>query len=215
MGRTLLAMQDTPSIPFLPDPPWLEHYTLEQPWFTVVALLALGLIGFALLNRSGRGRAAMMVGAAGVVLGVGVAALAMLVTTTREQLLDRTREFVDMAATGQVDRVEAMLASDVTMDIVGDVTAPARARLLQIVREDLNGRWKVVEHRISRMRSTVDGEAVARTQMRVHVTPEVTKFPIGSWWIITWRKEAGPTDEWRVWSIQAQQIDGAGRGSVR
>jgi hypothetical protein len=55
----------------------------------------------------------------------------------------------------------------------------------------------------------VDGPNTARTQVHVRVvSPESTLYaaPIGSWWMVTWRKE-GSSGEWKVRELQMQQLD--------
>ncbi len=206
LGRLLSGGKGVPAL----DPPsQFEEYLLVWPWPVAAILIAVGLVGFFLLNRMGKpARTSLGVLVLGVGLGLAVVLLASLVTTTREKIMIRTRAFI--AAAAQADRAGAdpLLAPDLELRGLGSGRIIDRARLLTIIDSDMKTRWVVKEHSIGTLRSVIDGPNTARSQVEVSVTPRDFPMSMGSWWLLRWRMD--PDGTWRITSIEPQQIDGVG-----
>jgi hypothetical protein len=73
------------------------------------------------------------------------------------------------------------------------------------------GEYAVKDHSIAFARAVVDSPTIARSQLRVRVTPASAVYSsvIGSWWILHWARE-GPAGEWRITALECQSIDGIG-----
>ncbi|MBX9735989.1 MAG: hypothetical protein K2X32_03605 [Phycisphaerales bacterium] len=191
----------------LDAPSQLEEYLLVWPWPLAAILIASGLVGFFLLNRMGKpARVSVGVLALGVGLGIAVIVLASRVTTAREAVMSRTREFIAAAATADRAAADPLLAPDLELRGLGSGRIIDRARLLTIIDSDMKTRWVVKEHSIGTLRSIIDGPNTARSQVEVHVTPEQFPMSMSSWWLLRWRMD--PNGTWRIMSIEPQQIDG-------
>lgn len=202
-----LGRRSASAVPELDAPPQFEQYVLVSPWPLVALLIAAGIVGFFVLNRLGK-PARLSVGALalGVLLGVGIALAAALVTTTRERIMIQTRAFIDAAARADAATADPLLAPDFELRGLGNVKAMDRARLLSIIEKDMAARWAVKEHSISTLRSIADLPNTARSQVQVSVTPREFPYPMSSWWLLRWRME--PNGVWRMTSMEPQQIDG-------
>lgn len=199
----------------IPDPPLLANLLFEAPLGPVCVALAVGAVGWFLLSRAGRGRAALFVAGAAVGIAGLVLALAAGVTTDREAAAARTRELVAAVAKADVPAVESMLGDRVTVRFFGTPVPWDRDGVIERVRKYLGGTYRVKEGEttIRALRAAGGKEALPiLTQCRVTVVPELTGFPASSWWKLSWRRDA--SGRWLVSEIDVQQIDGLARGST-
>lgn len=199
----------------IPDPPLIANLLFEAPLGPVCAVLAAGAVAWFLLSRAGRGRSALAVAAAALVLAGAILALAAGVTTDREAAAGRTRELVAAVARADVPAVEAMLSDRVTVRFFGTPAPWDRDAVLDRVRRYLGGTYRVKEGEttIRTLRAAGGGDAQPiLTQCRVTVVPDLTGFPASSWWKLSWRRDA--RGRWLVSEIDVQQIDGLARGAT-
>jgi len=204
---TLAQLGGRPAgVPELPSPPLLERWLLESPWIAMVGLVLIGLASGWFAVRAGRGKLALAFGLLGPALAAGVYAISASVMTLREELGVKGAALIASAAEGKADVVEPVLATSLSLVVMGSPSNSGKAVLLRFVEQEMNGRFKLKEMSSQVMGASIEGENVARTQHRVRVVPEFTGFPNTSWWVLQWRRSAA--GEWAVIQIEAQHIDG-------
>lgn len=216
----------TPAVPMLDDPPALIYYTVEWPWGLVAVLAGLGVVALLGLNARGQGRKGLI--ACGVCFGWAmlVFVLASVITTGRERLRDRTRELIEATAKADTTALRPMLGENVQLRApAGAPLATGRDMLLDRVKQYPGERFQIASLRMSDVQAVIDGENVARSQLRVWVRIKDSAYdlPIGSWWRIDWRRDPVPSTggstgateygPWRATGLTALQIDGLGAGS--
>lgn len=196
-------------VALLPDPPMVTHSVLENPYPLATVLCVAGLAAFVALNRAARARQALLAGTAGLALAVLVLAAGLMVTTTGELLIARTRELVAVTARADTAALSPMLAQDVSFTTMGTGAAPiGRNLLLTLVEKYPGGMYRVKEHSVSKAQGLADSANTARTQVRVRAVVE--GIPNGSWWRLHWRCDGEKADAgaWKVTAIELMQIDG-------
>lgn len=194
----------------LDHPGLFQRFVLEEPWPLVALLLLAGVIALVLLNQRARAGLGLVCLAVAAALAVAVYGASAAVETTEESLRARTRALVAAALSEQPGALAAMLEAGAAVDVLGGTRREGRDAVVQLV-ADWRARYPLRSWSVSDVRAVVDGESVARCQFRFSAEPEATRLPSGSWWIVTWRKDAG--GQWQAWTISAQQIDGVGAGS--
>jgi hypothetical protein len=199
MIPAILALIPDPA-PLPADPLW-ERWLLESPWPAAGLLALAGVVAFAVLNRRARAGAAAGSLVAAILAGAGVILLARFITTDRETLRARSASLVaavasrDQALVGSLLAPTARLAKwplaltgrDAIVDRVGSVPA---------IHE-----WALLEAQAS-----LDGPAVARTQIKLRITPDQTRAPNLSWWRLDWQRDA--QGHWVVIQIEPLAIHG-------
>ena len=205
-ARSVCGLGDAPNP--LATPGGFQMWVLERPLAPALLFVGAGVLLWFILRSQGKTKQGGAVAAGLALLGVGVFVTGALVETREEKLIARTRELVDAVASVNTTGVDALLASDAVVMPFGFPRDVILARL----QSDLGGRYPIKEHSILAVRAKVDGPNTARTQVHVRVvSPESTLYaaPIGSWWMVTWRKDRG-SGEWQVRELEMQQLDTVG-----
>lgn len=202
-----------PTIEALPPAPLLERFLFEQPLLpmAVLALLALiAVIAFASRNQRRRG---VLVAVVLVALAGGVYLLATLVTTEREELLERTEALI--GATANVDRAAmgGLLTEDASLRTTGALervlaSIDGRDSIISRASQSLEGRYRVNTWEILDRQATTDGPNVGRTLVRVGVDVDGFSRTHYSWWRLHW--ERGPDGQWRCFELEPLWILGGG-----
>ncbi|MBL8991402.1 MAG: hypothetical protein JNJ48_07470 [Phycisphaerae bacterium] len=199
-------------VPLLPAPPMLERVLFEQPLPGAVALLAAGVVAFAVLNRAGRGRQGLGAAALSLFLAGAVVVLATAVKTEREELQGLAVRVIERVMAADGAEVDRRLADSVTLRLLGRTSPMGKPEILRHVTGRTLERYGVREHTVRSVQAVIDGPGVARTQVRVRVQTDLTGAPVGSWWLLHWRRDAA--QQWRIVGIEAQQIDFVPPGAV-
>src|SRR5262245_3222985 len=97
-----------PAIKPLPSPPFLEHYLLEDPIPLALILLGAAVVTLFVLNRKGKLRRGVAIGAALALAAAGVWALASIVSTNRERAADATDRLVGAAARVDIPAIDRL-----------------------------------------------------------------------------------------------------------
>lgn len=189
----------------------VSKWVLEQPLPLSAILLLAGVALWYMLRGQGKEKDALRVGALMVVLAALVFAAGTFIETEPEKLKARARELVAAVAKADSTRVGPMLADNA----VAQPWGLSRSVTLSKMESHLGRSITIKEHKIHTLRAAVDGAATGRTQLRVHVVADGALYagPIGSWWMLRWRKDPG--GEWKVVEIEMQQLDGVDVGSIR
>ncbi len=208
LAAVLAQLPTRPAPPPIPDPPWLEHALLESPWTVAIALFVCGLAAGYTLFKGGRSRLAWAAALVPCLLSAGVLSLAAAITTDRELAQARAEALIRAVARADAPAVSELLSPRLTVRLVGVLTSWSKDDVVERVQRDMAGRY-ALHNRAATIRSArasgPDG-GVIRTQCRVIVEPEATRFPTGSWWLLTWRQDS--SGQWRVSELELQQVDG-------
>ena len=196
------------TVQVLPSPPLVTRLILEDPLLLTAALIVAAIAAFFIYNARQKTKAAMAWCATGLALAAGVQILAFAITTDREKIIAATTPLVSATAAGDAARLDPML--DSTVRLTNDFNLAAdelphgqgwdKAQILAQVRSYLGEKWRIKEAAILEVQGIIDGEGRGRTQVRVRATPDVTEFPIISWWRLDWKKSA--KGAWLVTGIQ-------------
>ncbi len=184
-ARSVYVLSDIPSP--LPETGAFRMWVLERPIPLTVALLAAALLIWFIMRGQGKERDGIRAGGVLALLAAGVFAAGTLVTTEQETLKARARELVDAVTKADSTRVSAMLTDDAYVQPFGfpkDV-------ILSKMESTLGRSITIKEHSIGTLRAAVEAPNMARTQLRVHVVSDGLLYaaPVGSWWMLRWRKE--------------------------
>lgn len=198
---------EAPDFEPLPGPPLYERFLFEQPWPLIAVLLAVAVVGWWILAQRGRARASWVTPLVCLAAAAGVWLLATLVTTEREQLADRSRELVDALAEVDLNRVEGMLDSRVSLYLFDAPDGRNKQAILSAAEEYLGRRYTLVSHQVHDVRAQVRGQGLGRTQVRVEATAEGSRTPNMSWWQLDWVRSS-PDEPWRVSAIEPLWIRG-------
>lgn len=215
---TTLAQALNPLIvtdpPPLPSPPLLERALFENPWPLALVLLAAGLLAWYVLTQRAHLRVARAVILICILAAAGVVALARLVTTTRETLDARTRDFVRAVATADTIAARTILTNDAALYWWIDPNGLPLDLLLARIERDFRegGSYRVAEHQVLSVQASVDSPTTARVQVKVRVVAAAANFPNISWWRLDYVREG---DAWRVDAIQPLAISGVSNPGAR
>lgn len=196
-----------PPPPSLPSPPLAERLLLENPVPAVLAALAAGFIAMWLLRRAGRKRLGLVIAGAGVLIAAAAYLVGEAVETPREALKARTRALVAAVAEVDTAALDDLLDRSVTVQLrgggiqLGDLDKSA---IIARTEGYMGGAYAVESWSIPTLQAAADGPEVGRTQLRVVVTPEATRFPTGSWWAIYWEWIDG---RWRAVEIELLSVN--------
>lgn len=210
-----LAQSDATPQP-LPRPPLLSHHVLEQPWPAAGALVIGGILAAWVLNQRARAKAGVVAGAALCLLAGAVLLAGAIITTTRETLIQQTRELIATTARADTTALDRLLARDVTFRLFTTDRRYTREQLLDLVRRYPGELYPVESHREERAAASIDGPNAARTQVRVvtrSAAATLYDLPLGSWWRLDWRRDGDGA--WRVTGIECLRIDGVPEGTSR
>lgn len=194
-----------PSIEPLPPTPLMERFLFEQPLLPVAILALLAIIAaVAFAKRRQRTRGLIVAGVL-LALAAGVYLTATMVTTDRETLLDRTADLIGSTAQAQTAVLPAMLTEEASLRTAGDIarvlpSVDGRDRILALVDQYLQSRYRVSTWKILDQQATIDGPNVGRTLIRVGVESNGFSRTHYSWWRLHW--ERGPDGVWRCFELE-------------
>lgn len=192
-----------PDIPPLDAGPLHERIALERPILAAAIAAGAGLVIAWILRSRGQTRPALITAAAGLAAAALLFAAGTLVTTEREVLRERTRAIIAATAAADTDTLVPLLHPQARIVLPPPIETMVRAddrdKVVAAVETYLGRRYTVASHRVREVQAQTDGPATARTQVAVTANGE-TGGPVGSWWLIRWRKH--PDDGW-----QATQLD--------
>lgn len=202
-----------PNIERLPPSPLLERFLFEQPLLPVIVLGLLAAVALVAFSRRGQKKRGIAV--AGVLAAVAGAVYlaATMVTTTRETLLERTRELIGATARADTGAVRALLTDDASLHTSGDIRRVLPpiddvVALLDGVDQYLGREYRLSSWEILDQQATVDGPNVARTLVRVGVDGDVFSRTHYSWWRLHWT--LGADGQWRCFEIEPRWIQFVG-----
>jgi hypothetical protein len=201
-GQGLGALADPDP---LPPAPFLERFLLQDPIPTVIFLVIAAAIGWWLLQRAGKPRAAAVTGVACLLGAGGVYLLARLVVTEREALVARCAELVNNTIAMRSEAVEPLLRSDVIASVPQLNGEYNRAEIVKQIRENIPLRRGAKEANFKWATATLDGPNVARTQCRVQVQMPLYEAWMPTTWMIHWTR-TDANAPWQVRRIEAQQF---------
>lgn len=191
----------------LPSPPALERWLFEQPIPVAAGFVVLGAAMLVAMQRRGRLHAGAVMAAACALLSAAVFIGAMLITTTREELTERTRRWVARAVAADADGAGADLDDHIVLASGGEVIkAATKDDLLDVVR----GMHAMKLHEWSQRARGAEadgGGGGGRTQVTVKAVTEITgDAPWYSTWEFTWRR-SGASD-WRITRLECLTVYG-------
>ncbi len=193
----------------LPDSPLFQRLAFENPWALMILLVIAAAVAWIVLNRMGRTRRAIQTSAALCVAAIGLWILAGQVTTAREIIKLKTRQFIQAVATADVQTVEDLLTPDARLyNIVGGTRGgggvggsqgvPVDAIVSQLQNFRPGAPYEIEQVAFLDLQSTLDGPKVGRTQVRIRVTP-VNGGLVFAWFRFDWRQV--PDGDWQVKGI--------------
>ncbi|MCC7204809.1 MAG: hypothetical protein IT441_06990 [Phycisphaeraceae bacterium] len=184
------------------------HFFLENPWpIAAVAALIAGTLMW--LNRQ-VGRRSLAWTALGVVLigCLGTPLLAVLVHTSREQLIDRTRQLVRAAGPVNPGTLRSIFDPQaVLLGPDGDawLTVPQMLRVI----DTLDQRYTIARHKLDILAAGTTGPDVGLCQIDLvsHFTRgPAPGRPMRTRWQLTWRRDPsgseGQPTPWRLTRVQ-------------
>ncbi len=187
---------------------------LEDPVFVIAGLVAAAVISGFLLNRAGRARAAVAIGAALLALAGGAYLLAAGVRTDRETVADATVELVEAVAHVDESALRRLLADGVRLRAragIPGVPVPElgleRDRIIDAVRAVMAD-YPITEHDPHELSVAMTGPDAARSQLRVRVVAEGWNFAHNSYWRLDWRRD--PQRGWQATFVTPWSMDGLG-----
>lgn len=198
--------QQTPPPP-LPSAPMADRLLLENPVPAVLVALAAGFLAMWLLRRAGRRRLALAAAGAGIALAAVAFLVGRMIETPREALKDRTRALVEAAAEVDTAALDDLLDRSVRVRLTGGgirLGELDKGGVIARAEDYMSGAYAVESWSVPTLQAAADGPEVGRTQLRVVVTPEATRFPTGSWWAIDWELIDG---KWRAVEIELLRVN--------
>ncbi len=163
----------------------LERVLFESP---IVAPAAIGLLGLVVafaLNRAGKGKGAVLAFVVGLVLAVGVGAVARVVETDREAAERMTRAFVAAAAAGDVEALDEMISERVAVSADGTLLTRADKGVLLSGAERVPG--LITGYSTAIRGVEVDEGRPAVASFTVRVFPRVGGMVVTAW-EMTWQE---------------------------
>ncbi len=205
----LAILTPPPSLPSLPRPPIVSHLLLESPLPLAVALVAAGAIAAIALHRRARTKHAGIVSGACLLIAGALLALASLVETPRERVVERTRLLVDAVARADLRALDDLLAPDCLVTFDRAPNGWEKPETIGWIADNLRGRYTVSRHEVTGVQAQIGPQrGLARTRPSVRVTPEVTGRPHGFVCLITWRED--PDGAWRALRVEPLWLQGYG-----
>lgn len=192
-----------------PDPPWFDHYVLEDPLPLVVLLALAAVIAFLAGGRLGK-RSVQYASAGLLVLAGGVALTGHLVETDREAMLAESRRLVEAARApfdyvtveNLVDPAFVMTIPD-GKKIVGDRDALLAA--IKRAERRMNIDSNTVTHHMERLDAPGDGAVYLA--IFSNTSGKLGKQAAPTRWILHWKQDA--TGTWRL--TEATWLEVAGK----
>ncbi len=206
MPSATLAMQAMTYTPqSLTEPVGLSVWLLEQPLAASLAIALAGIVAATLLRRREQAKLAIPVGAALIVLAIGVYVLGTLIVTDREQIQSGSTAFVEAAVDGDLEALDELILEAAGLAASGStVDDKGRERIKNL--SQVQAQAELIESwRVSRLQATIDGANIGTTLFRVRATPRDGRLTI-SWWRLNWRRDASGV--WRIGTIDCLAING-------
>lgn len=201
-----------------PAPFW-EQLLLENPWPLCLTLAAVaGLLWWHGRRISERRvlRTAVAAGVAAVLCWVPAA----LITTPREELVERTRRLVHATSPLDEATLRELIAPDARLYGAGRsgeswVESDHPGTLVRELSAAVQ-RWQIDGHWVLSVESEVSGSEASgarrgRTLMRVRtmVSGEWGNRPVSTRWLLTWTKDDhSPRPQWQVREVQWLELQG-------
>lgn len=207
LGACLAATisEQTGAVAPLARPGFFELWFQETPLPPTLVLLALaGAVGL-LLARRGQSKAGGWAAAGLAGAGVAVFVYGSLVTTAREQVMARTRAFVDAVAKGDAQAAGDCLAPTVSVAIAGQPTPELDRDAILSVVPAFDGELELRDHDVGALQAQAVGPGLATSQVRVDVTPK-RWFPGSTWWRLDWRRD--DSGVWRIDGMDCLLLNG-------
>lgn len=185
----------------LPGAPLLDHLFFESPWLVAGPLGVLAVVAVFVFNGRAELRRGMLVGAALLATAIAAWLTAALVTTARESVRAGTRELIDAVATADVSRLDEMLSDDIEIRYPG-FDSPTREGLLRVIGRVMGsgGMYALASWRVAEVQATLDGPALARSQVLVRATHAASRVPASAWVRLKW--ERGADGRWRCFAVE-------------
>lgn len=178
----------------LQRPPFVQNLLFENPWPLVIVFLLTGVtIVFASRGRGG----SRPMGIAGLLFAaaLGVYALTSLVTTTREQLAEQTRELVRRAGTGSSASLGQLFAEHA---VLAGPDGTVWVNPLSAILTEYEGvvRRHTMTHTIRSIDAEHTGGNRGRTLLLVSSRVHELERAIPTQWLFVWQRDDDGT--WRV-----------------
>jgi len=141
--------------------------------------------------------------AAGALLGSAVAAwvVSTFVVTPRETIRAQTRAVINAVARADVTALDPLLTNDIEIRYTG-FDSPSKPALLARISDVMGerGQYHLASWRIAELQASIDGPAVARSQVLVRATHEATGLPASAWVVLIWKRQ--PDQTWRCSAVR-------------
>ncbi len=198
------------TIPRLPEAPLVERLLFESPWPLAGMAVVIGVIAAVMLNRRGRGAAALGAGVGGLALAAALVVMAGAVVTDREEIGRRSSAFVEAVAAGDAMAAEELLLEDVSLRVGEE--APAgnwRAAILGAV-QTAHREYGIEAASMGNVQTSATEGGFGRSVFRVTARASAG-FPSVSWWKLDWRRDHD--EKWRIEVMRCLEINGREPGA--
>ncbi len=172
-------------------------------------MLAAGAIAAIAFHRRARTKHAGVALGASLLIAGALLAIASLVETQRERVVERTRLLVDAVARADARALDDLLAPDCLVTFDRAPSGWEKPETINWIADNLRGRYTVSQHKITGVQAQIGPQrGLARTRPSVRVTPDITARPHGFVCLITWRED--PDGRWRALRIEPLWLQGYG-----
>jgi len=184
-------------VPALEEPGITDHFLLESPWLPALGIAALAVVLFPVFVKLAGVARGITLTLVLLLLAGGIIALAQVIDTPREQVMDRTRQLVQQAAAGDDLSVGKFLSEKVKLRTPDQPFSLGRKSILKLVQRNKGGRM-VRSCTIREIRAGRSNRAKMITQVLVVVTPSAGELFTPTWWQLQWTRN---DDDWQVEKI--------------
>lgn len=185
----------------LPGGPLLDRVFFESGWLLAGVLVVLAVVAVCVLNGRGSLKRGLLAGGGLLVLAAASWLVSTLVTTPREAVRSQTRAVVDGVGRADAAVLDSLLTDDIEIRYPG-FESPSRAGLMATIARQMGpgGQFQLSSWRISELQATLDGPALARSQVLVRATHASTRIPASAWVMLKW--ERGSDGLWRCFAVE-------------
>ncbi|GAB4550239.1 MAG: hypothetical protein Tsb0013_11870 [Phycisphaerales bacterium] len=194
----MITLAQRVAMDHLPGGPALDVWLYERPIPTMIALIALGMIGAYVLRQRQQSRWWLAPLIAGMVLATGVWSLASVVETGRESMRRGTSAFVQAMVTGDRPGARSLLSTNILLAAAG-TEYPITVDELAAASE--RAQRYVDSYNLRRISSTLDGRNAGRTRFEVTIGADGSPIPMG--WELAWQRRGG---SWVIVRAECLQI---------
>ncbi|MAE62568.1 MAG: hypothetical protein CMJ49_14570 [Planctomycetaceae bacterium] len=189
-----------------PDPPFIPHLLLENPWPLAIILIALGIaLGLSAL-RNERPRL-LIAGGAIALFGIVILVTATLIDTPREIMHRRTKQLVAAALpNAAIPEIKALLTDDMRLTSTDGTVNLTRDQVLTNI-QDATQDYNVVSHNVTKIKTESTAPDRGRSYASIFVQVEFTSgtFPARVGIVMEWEKQ--PDGVWRVDQIPWVKVE--------